>query len=319
MVASYGFAGRRFPPTGATLHDRIPALRNTIPTTQSIEFDHMKLTVVFTTYNSPEWLEKVLWGFSCQSYRDFDIVIGDDGSTQETAQLIERMRQETGLSIQHVWHEDNGFQKCRILNKALMHVRSEYVVFTDGDCIPRQDFLRVHAEQAAPGYYLSGSYFKLPMSTSKAITKDDILTQRCFDVIWLKAHGLPKFSKTSKITASPWQAKLFNRITPTRCNLKGSNASAWLTDILAVNGFDERMQWGGLDREFGVRLINRGIKPKHVRYNAICVHLDHARGYKKPELVAANKALRVNNERQKIATTEYGIQQLIDQGYKPSI
>ena len=51
----------------------------------------MKLSVVITTYNSPLWLEKVLWGYSAQQHRDFEIVIGDDGSTEETAQLIQRM------------------------------------------------------------------------------------------------------------------------------------------------------------------------------------------------------------------------------------
>jgi GT2 family glycosyltransferase len=79
---------------------------------------------------------------------------------------------------------------------------------------------------------------------------------------------------------------------------------------MAVNGFDERMPWGGEDREFGVRLINSGIKPKHVRYDAIVIHLDHARGYVDPERVKANKALRMANERAKVTTTDFGIRQL---------
>jgi len=70
------------------------------------------------------------------------------------------------------------------------------------------------------------------------------------------------------------------------------------------------MPWGGLDREFGVRLVNSGIKPKHVRYNAIVIHLDHKRGYKDPQLMAANKALRVTSEKQQLTRTEYGIKQL---------
>lgn len=270
----------------------------------------MKLSVIMTTYNSPEWLEKVLWGYSVQSLRDFEIIIGDDGSTGETREVIDRIRAQTGMAIKHVWQEDKGFRKCRILNKSILQVESEYVVFTDGDCIPRKDFLEIHAAEAETGRYLSGGYHKLPMSTSKAITKEDILSGRCFDLKWLKANGLPSSYKNSKLTATPLKAKLFNSLTPTACNFKGSNGSAWLKDILAVNGFDERMPWGGLDREFGVRLINSGIKPKHVRYNAIVIHLDHKRGYKDPELVAANKALRVNSEKQRLTRTTHGIEQL---------
>ncbi|MCK0165075.1 glycosyltransferase family 2 protein [Marinobacter sp. S6332] len=270
----------------------------------------MKLSVIMTTYNSPEWLEKVLWGYSVQSHEDFEMIIGDDGSTKETQEVIDRIRDETGMKIKHVWQEDNGFRKCRILNKSILEVESEYVVFTDGDCIPRKDFLEVHAREAEPNKYLSGGYHKLPMSTSKAITKDDIISGRCFDLKWLKANGLKSSHKNSKLTATPLKAKIFNALTPTACNFKGSNGSAWLKDILAVNGFDERMPWGGLDREFGVRLTNLGIKPKHVRYNAIVIHLDHKRGYKDPELVAANKALRVDSEKQGITRTTHGIEQL---------
>ncbi len=275
----------------------------------------MQASVIFSTYNSPEWLGKVLWGYSQQTHKDFEIIIADDGSTKETAALIETMRRETDLVIRHVWQEDDGFQKCRILNKAILHARADYVIFSDGDCIPRGDFVATHLREAEPGKYLSGSYFKLPMSTSKTITRDDIVSGRCFDKNWLYANGLPRRRKTLKISASPFFARVLNTITTTRCNLKGSNASAWLKDILAVNGFDERMQWGGLDREFGVRLVNLGVKPKHVRYNAICLHLDHSRGYKNPEMVKANKALRRFNEKNRVHWTDFGIRQLIEAGY----
>jgi len=276
----------------------------------------MKISVVFTTYNSTEWLEKVLWGLHFQSFRDFEVIIADDGSTSETAESIARMRDLTNLDITHVWQEDSGFRKCRILNKALLHVKNEYVVFTDGDCILRKDFLQVHHDRSDRGFYLSGSYFMLPMETSKTITSEDIEYQRCFDVDWLRENGLPQNKKILKINANPFWSRVLNKVTPTKCNLKGANASVWLNDLKAVNGFDERMAWGGLDRELGVRLINAGVKPRHVRYDAVCVHLDHARGYKDPEKVSSNKALRIMNQQSGVKTTEYGIQQLIEDGYR---
>jgi glycosyltransferase involved in cell wall biosynthesis len=279
----------------------------------------MKLSVIITTYNSPAWLEKVLWGYSVQTHKDFEIVIGDDGSRDDTRETIDRLRKETGLTIKHIWQEDKGFRKCRILNRAILQADAPYLVFTDGDCIPRADFLQVHASEALPGHYLSGGYHKLPMSTSEAISKEDILSGRCFDLAWLKEHGLKSSYKNSKLTASPRMARIFNRLTPTKCNFKGSNGSAWKQDVIAINGFDERMPWGGLDREFGVRLINSGIKPKHVRYNAIVIHLDHKRGYKDPKLVEENKQLRVHNERNGVTWTNYGITQLPEFKHTPEI
>lgn len=277
----------------------------------------MNLSLILTTYNSPRWLEKVLWGYSCQTELPLEVIVADDGSAPETAQLVERMRGETGLDIRHVWQRDDGFRKCRILNKAILHARGDYIVFTDGDCIPRRDFLAVHRRRSEPGYYLSGSYFKLPMSTSETISRDDILSGRCFELPWLRDHGLRNRRKTMKLSAGPRLAPWLNRLTPTACNLKGSNASVWREDILKVNGFDERMAWGGLDREFGVRLANAGIKPRHVRYDAICIHLDHPRGYADPEIVARNKALRIRSAKEGIIETPCGIRQLLDAGYKP--
>jgi len=276
----------------------------------------MRVSVLFTTYNSVNWLQKVLWGYAEQSHTDFDIIIADDGSGPETAEMIERCRVETGLDIRHVWHADNGFQKCGILNKAILEVKTDYIVFTDGDCIPRNDFLATHVNRAEPGYFLSGGYCKLPMSTSELISRDDIVAGRCFDYEWLRLNGMQAGRKNLKLKVKPSRAQLYNRLTPTRCNLKGSNASAWTADVLRVNGFDERMQWGGLDRELGVRLLNAGVKARHVRFDAIVVHLDHGRGYKDPKMVAANKALRLAVAKEGIVSTEYGISQLAEQGYR---
>ena len=277
----------------------------------------MQTSILLSTYNSPAWLEKVLYGYFCQTRTDFELIIADDGSGSETAELIERLRPQSPVPIVHVWQRDDGFRKCRILNKAVLHARTPYILFSDGDCIPRADFVDTHLRRAEPGYYLSGSYYKLPMATSEIISRDDIESGRCFDKRWLYQHGLPRLRKTLKLSANSVLAPLLNHLTPAKCNLKGSNASVWLEDVLRVNGFDECMPWGGEDREFGVRLINAGIKPRHVRYDAIVIHLDHARGYVDPERVVANKALRMANARNGVIRTPQGIQELLDSGYDP--
>src|SRR5512134_1385444 len=111
----------------------------------------MRISVVLATYNSPTWLEKVIWGYAAQTMAPAEIVVADDGSTQETLLAIERLNRSTRLNLRHVWHEDRGFRKCEILNKAIVASASEYLIVSDGDCIPRRDFVEVHAGQAAPG------------------------------------------------------------------------------------------------------------------------------------------------------------------------
>ena len=95
---------------------------------------------------------------------------------------------------------------------------------------------------------------------------------------WLKANGLKPSFKNNKLTSTGLKSWILNLFTPTNASWNGHNASGWKKDIMAINGFDERMQYGGQDRELGERLFNNGLKSKQIRYSAICVHLDHPRG-----------------------------------------
>ena len=269
--------------------------------------EQLKISVIVSTYNSEAWLEKVLLGFNCQSFRDFEVIIADDGSAAPTRELLQRMQEEVFYPIVHIWQEDDGFQKSRILNKAVVACNTEYIIMTDGDCIPRRDFVEVHYINKEEGYFISGGYYMLPMNISLLITPEDIEQQRCFDINWLKEKGIPKTFKNNKLTARGLAAQFLNAITPTNASWNGHNSSGWKKDILNVNGFDERMQYGGQDRELGERLFNFGIKSKQLRYSAVCVHLDHKRGYRTPESLEKNAGIRKKTKQEKRVWTYYGI------------
>ena len=269
------------------------------------------ISVIISTYNSEVWLKKVLWGYQRQTFKDFEMIIADDGSNPTTKALIDTLNISSDFDIIHVWQEDNGFQKSQILNKAIESCNTPYIVMSDGDCIPRADFLEVHNHHKEKGYFLSGGYFKLPMPISKNISEDDIKAQRCFDLEWLKKQGLRKSFKNLKLKVTGSFVNLMNVLTPTKATWNGHNASGWKEDIVAINGFDERMQYGGQDRELGERMMNKGVVAKQLRYAAICVHLDHARGYARPESIAKNKSIRRTTRTQKKVVTPFGIKKEI--------
>ena len=265
-------------------------------------------SIIISTYNSPVWLEKVLYGYNNQTYRMFEIIIADDGSTSQTSEMLERLQKEVFFPLIHVWHKDDGFQKTKILNKAILKCSAPYIIMSDGDCIPRKDFVEQHVKYRVEGYFLSAGYFKLPMEISEGITKEDIYTERCFDISWLKKKGLKSSFKTNKLTSGPIKASVLNTLTPTTATWNGHNSSGWKVDILVVNGFDERMQYGGEDRELGERMMNNGIKAKQIRYSAVCVHLDHPRGYVMDEMIVKNKAIREATKSDKSVWTDFGIE-----------
>lgn len=267
----------------------------------------MKISVILSTYNAPEWLTKTLWGYGAQLHRDIEIVVADDGSTGETRAAIDRFRAESGMRIRHVWHEDRGFQKSAILNRAITAAEGDYLIFSDGDCVPRGDFVSVHAAHAGAGRFLSGGYFKLPRAVSEAIDRDDVVSGRFADPRWLRGRGVPGGRKMVKLSVQGWMARLLDRITTTRATWNGHNASGWKSDLIRINGFDERMQYGGQDRELGERLFNAGLRSSQIRHRAVCLHLDHDRPWRTRTSVDKNLSIRRRTRRSRATWTEHGI------------
>jgi glycosyltransferase involved in cell wall biosynthesis len=267
----------------------------------------LNITVIIATYNKVDWLEKVLYGYSVQTYKHFEVIIADDGSTEETKALIDRFKENYPVPLIHAWHEDKGYRRQKILNEAIVMANHEYILFTDGDCIPRKDFVETHAKYAAKGYFLSGGYCKLPMDISETIEEEDIKSERSFQVPWLKSKGVLGKKNALKLGSGDALANFLDIVTPTGATFNNCNSSAWKSDLLDINGYDERMQYGGPDRELGERLVNNGIKSKQIRYKAICLHLDHARGYKTKESLDRNLAIRAKTKKERLTWTPYGI------------
>lgn len=257
----------------------------------------MLISVVVSTYNQPAWLEKVLRGLAAQGDPDFEVVVADDGSGPETAAVLDRHRAAFGRGLRHEWREHRGFGKCAILNQAIRATRGEYLVFLDGDCIPRHDFLATHRRAARPGRFLSGGAFRLPLATSEAIGPVEIASGQAWDPAWLREHGVARSWRLRRLGAGPVLARVLDAVTPTGATFNGGNSSAWRADVVAVNGFDERMGHGGLDREFGARLRNAGLRGVQLRHRAIVVHLDHPRGYRNDETVRRNRDIWTETER----------------------
>ena len=272
----------------------------------------MKVSIIISTYNAEEWLQKVLIGYSVQTEQDFEIVVADDGSRALTKKLLDSFSGKFKHPIVHVWHEDNGFQKTIIINKAILKTNSDYLIFTDGDCVPRKDFIAVHLKNREEGYFLSGGYFKLPMDVSHQITNNDIENQDCFNFNWLKKNGLKTSFKAIKLTHIALFADFMNWITPTKRSWNGHNSSGLKKDIIAINGFNHDMKYGGLDREMGERLFNNGLLSKQIRYTAICLHLDHERGYATPETWKINNDIRTYNKKHKVTYIKNGLDTLLD-------
>ncbi len=271
--------------------------------------ENLSITVIISTYNKTDWLEKVLWGYALQTYKNLEVMIADDGSDDKTEALINDFRKTFPFPLRHIWHEDRGYMRQTILNEAILAAKGDYIIMTDGDCIPKNDFVEVHASLAKKGHFLSGGYCKLSLNLSKQISRKDVQDGTCFDFKWLKDKEKLGLSNTLKLASGEKMAKILDKFTPTNATFNNCNSSGWKSDFVLINGYDERMQYGGPDRDFGERLENAGVSGIQIRHRAITLHLDHPRGYKNQESIDKNLAIRAFNKKNKVIETDFGIRQ----------
>ena len=265
------------------------------------------VTVIVSTYNSPVHLVNTLTGFAVQTTRPVELIVADDGSADDTRELVEKFGRSARFAVRHVWQPDEGFRKPAILNKAIDAATGNYLLFTDGDCIPRSDFVAVHMAKARVGHFLSGGVEYLSKAATEAIGDRMIEAQDLFDPVWLSKNR-DRRRIFGKVNRSPILQGLLRRFGPAAPTFNGHNTSAWKQDICSVNGFDERMAYGGLDRELGERMTNNGVKGVSVRYDAILAHQWHGRPYATDESWRLNSAIRADVKAQKTRWTEWGIE-----------
>ncbi len=233
------------------------------------------ISVIVTTYNWPAALELCLDSLFAQHDKAFEIIIADDGSTFANQALAQVYCAKSPVPIQYVHHEDQGFRAGTIRNKAVASSQGDYLLFIDGDCVCRADFIARHRQLAESGYFVPGNRVLLSESFTQEVIEKRISLQRkslsYFIFLWMqrKINRISAFIKLPlgrirKLQPKKWQKAM-------TCNL-----ALWKNDFLQVNGFDELFEgWGFEDSDLVIRLIHAGIKRKEGRFAAPVLHLWH--------------------------------------------
>ena len=228
--------------------------------------------LIISTYNWPDALNVCLLSVINQSIMPDEIIIADDGSTNETKVLIENFIKEHNLkNMFHIWHIDNGFRLAEIRNKAINFSTSEYIIQIDCDIILHPHFIKDHLNLAKPNYFTTGSRLLL----NKKIT-NKILKSKKYNFNLLRWHG-QNFLNTIRI---PFITNLIkNKYKTSGKNylyVKGCNMSFWKKDLEKVNGYNlDFIGWGKEDSEIALRLLNAGVQKQFIKFGGIQYHLFH--------------------------------------------
>jgi glycosyltransferase involved in cell wall biosynthesis len=243
----------------------------------------MMLSVIVSTYNRPDALRAVLAGLAEQQDRGFEVLVADDGSGDETRTTVAECAAASGVSIRHVWHEDRGFRLSAIRNLAALQARGDYLVFIDGDCVPRLDFVMRHRALAEPGWMVAGNRLLLSESFTRAVLEQRLPIHRWDWSDWWRARrarGLNRMGPLLRVPLGPLR-KLGGRRWQ---RVRGCNMGIWKADLLTVNGFDETFEgWGYEDSDMAVRLVNAGRGLKKGAYACGLLHLWHRENDRRQE------------------------------------
>jgi glycosyltransferase involved in cell wall biosynthesis len=236
----------------------------------------MKIAVIVTTYNRPEALAALFEAYRAQRDGTFEIVVADDGSGAETAAVVTACRERGGLAVDHVWQEDRGFRAAAVRNRALARTKADYVIFTDGDCLPLPDFIAAHRRLAERGWFVAGNRILMKERLSRRILAERLPVHTWPAGRWLALFlkgEINRFLPLWKVPVPGWMRKLRARRWH---GVMTCNLAVWREDLLAVNGFDEAYEgWGLEDSDLALRLLHSGINRKSARFATPVFHLWH--------------------------------------------
>jgi glycosyltransferase involved in cell wall biosynthesis len=226
----------------------------------------LKISVIISTYEAPAVLQKVLDGYALQSRAPDEIFITDDGSGSETKRVIDDFRKRVSFPVNHVWHPHDGFRKVILLNKAVATATGDYLVFTDGDCVPHPRYVEDHERLAERGFWVQGrrSYVKEQFVPEFQPGRTSVWH-------WMLTGRMAGVGKAIRLSQP---LVLRNR---EQRGIIGCNMAFWRDDVIAVNGFDEQWLGRGIgpDSDLGTRVYNLGRFRKFAYAHALVYHLDH--------------------------------------------
>lgn len=237
----------------------------------------MKISVIVTTYNRVDALSLVLQSLACQSDDNFEVIVADDGSRDDTGAMVKAFAADSPMPLRHVWQPDAGFRAGRARNQAAAQATGDYLIYLDGDCLAQPDFVAQHRRLAEAGYVVTGSRILLEELLSRSL---------CEDGHW-------DFAEFRRHAWQYWRSKQMNKWAPLFLSLPGQgwrhyqdfvwrrikscNLACWKADADAIGGFGEDMDggWGHEDADFVFRLHVQGVRRKSGAWATEVLHLWH--------------------------------------------
>ena len=233
---------------------------------------------MIAVYNAVRYLEFIFAALQRQSVMDFEVIVADDGSGPEIAELINTIRALVPFPINHVWQSDVGFRKNAMLNKAVNASQSDYLIFIDGDCLPHHAFVRDHLENRRQYGVLCGRRVNFSKQITERLDLEKIRSGQYERLSFnLLLDGLLARSSNLEDAIRLENTLIRRMLHWNRARILGCNFSLEKKLLEKINGFNEEYQAPGLgeDSDIAYRLELVGARLITLRYLAVLYHLYH--------------------------------------------
>ena len=246
----------------------------------------MKVSVIVAVYKDIQALEIIFDSLLNQTYKDFEIVVAEDGNSKEMTEFIKESKEIYTFSIIHTTQKDNGVQKSKSQNNGIKASLGEYLIFIDGDCILYSDFIKNHLSLSSKNNIVTGRRVNVGPKYSQQ------LRDKTISPLWLENNFINKYldikedakyerhsEEGFKIKPNGLIHKLMRNLRKKEFPLLGCNMSFYKSTMLEINGFDEGLGNSAMasDTDLTWRFKGIGCKVISARFVANQFHLYHKR------------------------------------------
>jgi len=269
---------------------------------------HHQASIIISVYNNIEALRLILHALSCQTMKNFEIIVSEDGESTRVREFIKQISRDHP-SLIHNTQPDHGFRKNRALNRAILAANSDYLIFIDGDCVPHPRFIASHVQNAAREQVCSGRRAELGPRLSRLLLKQPRLFNTFINPALYSLLTLPALLDGAKNYEAGIYSEYLHRHTQHKQpGILGCNFSVYKEDLLRVNGFNEDYTAPaiGEDADLEWRLCQLGVTIKNIKFLAPVYHLFHEHKFQASD---TNKSIMQDTISQNKVVCKHGINQ----------
>jgi glycosyltransferase involved in cell wall biosynthesis len=212
----------------------------------------MFVSIIIPTYNRSHLILSILDALEVQTFKEFEVVISNDGSTDDTVQVIEDHREKYTFDINILNNKNGGRSVSR--NVGAKAAKGDLLIFFDDDVRPNAKCIELHAEfhKKHSNSLLDGpSLFDLEVAKEKG------------DFQWYRSN-----------LEMTWYVKSDRPVKKEGAGLNGGNQSMPKALFEKVGGFDEQLT-DSEDFEFAFRAMHKHDHEIYVDYRTWVYHDDY--------------------------------------------